>query len=55
MNKQIQIGRLLIGGVALFLSLKIFKNKTLKNLALISSGINGARYLFDIDTKGTGF
>jgi len=55
MNKDIQFTRLLIGGAALLLSLRVFKNPTLRTLGLLSAGANILFYVKDFEEKGAGF
>ena len=55
MSENVQFTRLLIGGAALLLSLKIFKNPTLRTLGLLAGGANILFYVKDFEEKGSGF
>lgn len=55
MTENVQFTRLLIGGAAILLSLKVFKDPTLRTLGLISAGVNIMFYVKDFEEKGSGF
>ena len=55
MSENVQFTRLLVGGAALLLSLKVFKNPTLRTLGLLTAGVNILFYAKEFEEKGSGF
>ena len=55
MSENVQFTRLLIGGAALLLSIKVFKNPTLRTLGLLTAGVNILFYAKEFEEKGSGF